>query len=143
MQSTVEQPYVVEKTADGEVRLRYASPKLSHLMIYTTTWTVLGFVIPVIPWIIGWYRFKNFVKKKNREIVIVPEKGIKARGIQLAFSDIKSTGLHSFTQGANTWAYVQANALGNEVQLSEGVAPALAEALLEEIRKASGMNWTD
>lgn len=76
------------------------------------------------------------------EIVVFPNKGIRYGKTELSIADIKTIGVTTQSMSGKSPAYIFAKALGQEIKLSKYVPQALAEAIAQEIQRASGASWS-
>ena len=76
-------------------------------------------------------------------LLIKPKEGLIFGGKQLPFSEIQSIGTMNETTGriAKGTAYVYANSHGQQIKVTSYVPLALADAISEEIKSSSGIEW--
>lgn len=76
-------------------------------------------------------------------LLIKPKEGLIFGGKQLPFSEIQSIGTMNETTGRNAkgTAYVYANSHGQQIKVTSYVPLALADAISEEIKSSSGIEW--
>lgn len=76
-------------------------------------------------------------------LLIKPKEGLIFGGKQLPFSEIQSIGTMNETTGRNAkgTAYVYANSHGQHIKVTRYVPLALADAISEEIKSSSGIEW--
>lgn len=98
-------------------------------------WNILAFAL----WIWSVRKF-NFQKST---VIIKPNVGLIFFGKQLPFSEIQTIATLNETTSRNAkgTAYVYANAGGQKVKITKYVPLELAEAIVNEIKQASGISW--
>lgn len=99
---------------------------------------LLWIAINIVIWVFGW----KWLTKAKGQITVVPNEGLRFKGKQLPFADIKQ--LSVMTEQApdkhgnvHSSAYVFATAHGQEVRITKNVPESLATTLVDEIRQAA------
>lgn len=98
-------------------------------------WLACAFAL----WIYGVRKFN--IRKTT--LLIKPKEGLIFGGKQLPFSEIQNIGTMNETTGRNAkgTAYVYANSHGQQIKVTSYVPLALADAISEEIKSSSGIEW--
>ncbi|MCS4510382.1 hypothetical protein [Xylophilus ampelinus] len=102
---------------------------------------ILGNSLSGVPFVVGigvWIWMLFILYKGTFEIKIKPLVGITFEGKKLPFKDITHIGTSNFGNSA----FVLANSHGTEIAIGKYVTIALAGAVAQEIRDASGMTWS-
>lgn len=97
------------------------------------------FACAIALWIYGVRKFN--IRKTT--LLIKPKEGLIFGGKQLPFSEIQNIGTMNETTGRNAkgTAYVYANSHGQQIKVTSYVPLALADAISEEIKSSSGIEW--
>ena len=98
-------------------------------------WNVLAVVV--------WALAIRWINIRPATVTVLPNVGLKFKGKQLPFADIQTVGTVNETTNNNPkgTAYVCARSHGSEVRITRYVRRELAEALAQEIRSSSGVQW--
>ena len=94
-------------------------------------------------WFVLFLIFKSLMTKKTN-LLIKPNEGVIFDGKQLPFADIQKIGVNHQTTNSNLNgdAQVFATSHGNNINITGWLPLALAEGIAEEIKGASGMQWS-
>lgn len=170
MESSFKKGYDRTVNADSSINLTYKSEKIgAHsgsgfagiivfaMLPVSCAATFLPMVYPfmngknegtsVVFWIFGsiglWILSVRKYNLRKSKLVIKPNEGLIFEGKQLPFSDIQSIGTMNETTGRNAkgTAYVYANSHGQQIKVTSYIPLALAEAISEEIKSSSGIEW--
>ena len=95
-------------------------------------------VIWIILSVALWLGVLQFAFKTSHTLTLKPQTGIIFEGMQLPFADISNIGTNS--DGSSAYIYVVSQ--GNEVRLGKYLKPALADAIVAEIKGVSGTTWS-
>ncbi len=169
MESSFKKGYDRTVNADSSINLTYKSEKIGahsgsgfagiivFAMLPVSCAATLPLVYPfmdgknpgtlMIIWIFGsiglWFLGVRKYNLRKSKLVIKPNKGLIFEGKQLPFSEIQSIGTMNETTGNNAkgTAYVYANSHGQQIKVTSYVPLALADAISEDIKSSSGIEW--
>lgn len=156
MKSSFKSKFEKNQMPDGSLQIKYYARRFSFGV------TTLLAIIPILPVLVGvvalalgsaskpnsehpllalilffgYIFFTFYWLPKSQHLIILTQDGIKFKKKQLAYKDIKSTGITTiYRQGGQCYT-VDTNALGQTIALTNDIHDiSLAESILEELRK--------
>ena len=106
------------------------------------TFTIVWVLLSIGSWFVLFLIFNSLMTKKTN-LLIKPNEGVIFDGKQLPFADIQMIGVNHQTTNSNLKgdAQVFATSHGNNINITGWLPLALADAIADEIKGASGIQW--
>ncbi|MBD9581185.1 hypothetical protein IB269_07350 [Delftia sp. DLF01] len=99
------------------------------------TWLVVAFAL--------WFFVMNFAANLKTTILVKPNSGLVVNGKNLPFKEIGQIGTINYpgAESDKIAAFVYADTHGTQVNISKYITLSLAEAIVKELKDASGIVW--
>ncbi|WP_313236801.1 hypothetical protein [Delftia acidovorans] len=109
---------------------------IASLALSLLFWVNASNVFAIVATVIIFFATYN-IQNITEKITVKPREGVIFSGNQLPFADVQKLGI---MKGSS--AYVLAVSHGEQIKMSGYVGESLAEAIADEIKAASGKEWS-